>query len=80
MKGQLLTLKLKIRAKGAPVESAKFMGHGVCDSISRSVTLPVATRDPDIIHKEVLSLLRQLKGNTFLKCKTTFFKLVLCNL
>lgn len=45
------------------METAKFMGHGVCDSVSRSLTLPVATRDPDMIHKEVQVLLRQLKGS-----------------
>jgi hypothetical protein len=59
-----LTLKLKIRAKDAPVETAKFMGHGVCDSISRSTTLCSATRDTKIVEKEVQILLKQLKGST----------------
>ena len=58
-----MTLKLKIRAKDAPIETAKFMGHGVCDSISRSTTLTVATRDTKIIEKEVTILLKQLQGN-----------------
>lgn len=62
MRGKLLTLKLKIRAKDAPVETAKFMGHGVCDSISRSTTLCSATRDTKIVEKEVQILLKQLKG------------------
>ena len=57
-----MTLKLKIRAKDAPIETAKFMGHGVCDSISRSTSLSMPTRDSKAIHREVLSLLRQLKG------------------
>ena len=68
VRGRLLTLKLKIRAKDAPVETAKFMGHGVCDSISRSTTLAVATRDPKVIDKEVMLLLRQLKGEYFSIC------------
>lgn len=34
--GQKLTLKVKIRKKDAPVESVKFGGHGVCDSLSKS--------------------------------------------
>lgn len=59
-----MTLKLKIRAKDAPVETAKFMGHGVCDSISRSTTLCSATRDTKIVEKEVQILLKQLKGST----------------
>lgn len=63
VRGRLLTLKLKIRAKDAPVETAKFMGHGVCDSISRSTALAVPTRDPKVIDKEIMLLLRQLKGN-----------------
>lgn len=62
MRGRLLTLKLKIRAKDAPVETAKFMGHGVCDSLSRSTAMTAATRDADVIHREVMTLLRQLKG------------------
>ncbi|XP_046443006.1 DNA repair protein REV1-like isoform X2 [Daphnia pulex] len=61
VRGKLLTLKLKIRAKDAPVETAKFMGHGVCDSISRSTTLCSATRDTKIVEKEVQILLKQLK-------------------
>ncbi|KAI9564501.1 hypothetical protein GHT06_008240 [Daphnia sinensis] len=61
VRGRLLTLKLKIRAKDAPIETAKFMGHGVCDSISRSTTLVTATREIKIIEKEVQILLKQLK-------------------
>jgi len=61
VRGRSLTLKLKVRAKDAPVESAKFMGHGYCDSLSRSITLSVATRDANVIHRQVLALLRPLK-------------------
>ncbi|XP_045030014.1 LOW QUALITY PROTEIN: DNA repair protein REV1-like [Daphnia magna] len=61
VRGRLLTLKLKIRAKDAPVETAKFMGHGVCDSISRSTTLVTASHETKIIEKEVQILLKQLK-------------------
>ena len=62
VRGRLLTLKLKVRAKDAPVETAKFMGHGVCDSISRSVSLAAPTRDPAAFHRETMALLRQLKS------------------
>ena len=34
-KGKSIVLKLMIRAKDAPEETAKFLGHGVCDNISR---------------------------------------------
>jgi hypothetical protein len=37
-RGRCLTLKVKRRQAGAP-EPAKFLGHGVCDNISRSITL-----------------------------------------
>ncbi|KAK7068222.1 deoxycytidyl transferase [Halocaridina rubra] len=61
LKGKCITLKLKIRAKDAPVETAKFMGHGVCDNIAKSVSLNLATSSADTIEREVLSMLRQLK-------------------
>jgi hypothetical protein len=38
VRGRALTLKVKRRQIGAP-EPAKFLGHGPCDSSSRSVTL-----------------------------------------
>lgn len=35
MKGKKLTLKIMVRKAGAPIESAKFGGHGICDNIAR---------------------------------------------
>lgn len=35
MKGKRLTLKIMVRKPGAPVETAKFGGHGICDNIAR---------------------------------------------
>lgn len=49
-----------IRKKGAP-ESAKHMGHGICDNISKSATVPQPTDDAKVIAKESVSLLQQLK-------------------
>eukprot|EP00112_Aurelia_sp_Birch-Aquarium-sp1_P007254 Seg179.3 transcript_id=Seg179.3/GoldUCD/mRNA.D3Y31 product="DNA repair protein REV1" protein_id=Seg179.3/GoldUCD/D3Y31 len=60
MKGSQITLKLMIRKKGAP-ESAKHMGHGICDNISKSATVPQPTDDAKVIAKESVSLLQQLK-------------------
>ncbi|XP_064643309.1 DNA repair protein REV1-like isoform X2 [Lineus longissimus] len=62
VKGRTITLKLKVRSKGAPVETSKFMGHGVVDNFSKSVTLPVATNNPNIIAAECMSLFRALKA------------------
>ncbi|GLG94483.1 DNA repair protein REV1, partial [Gryllus bimaculatus] len=61
VRSRQVTLKLMIRAKDAPVETAKFMGHGACDNISRSVSLGTPTDDPDIIYREAVALERQLK-------------------
>lgn len=62
-RGKQITLKLMVRAKDAPVETAKYMGHGACDSISRSVTLGSPTDDPNIIYREVLVLGKQVNAS-----------------
>ncbi|CAG0916673.1 unnamed protein product [Notodromas monacha] len=55
-----LTLKLEVRAPGAPVEPVKYMGIGVCDSLSRQVKLPQSTRDPVAIFREAWKLYNAL--------------------
>ncbi|XP_039756806.1 DNA repair protein Rev1 isoform X2 [Pararge aegeria] len=57
--GKCITLKLMVRAKDAPLETAKFMGHGFCDPISKSTTLQNATNDINIITKEVISICKK---------------------
>ncbi|CAL9198055.1 DNA repair protein REV1-like isoform X1 [Musa acuminata AAA Group] len=42
LQGRAITLKVKKRKKGAK-EPLKFMGCGDCESVSRSITVPVAT-------------------------------------
>merc|ERR1719210_2503126 len=49
-----------VRAADAPEETAKYNGHGVCDNLSRSVTLASATCSPQAICKEVTSLMKTL--------------------
>ncbi|XP_077982808.1 DNA repair protein REV1-like [Glandiceps talaboti] len=61
MKGKSITLKLKVRKAGAPVDPAKFMGHGVCDNFAKSSTLGTPTDNADIITRECLTLLRNMK-------------------
>lgn len=60
MKGKLITFKVMVRAKDAPVETAKFMGHGACDYCTRSAPLTVASDDPDVISKNVINIYNQL--------------------
>ncbi|RUS73466.1 hypothetical protein EGW08_018776 [Elysia chlorotica] len=63
VKGRSITLKLMIRRPDAPQESAKFMGHGICNTINKSSNLPVGTNDEDLISREVISLYRSQKVN-----------------
>lgn len=39
-----------------------FLGHGICNNFSKSVTLPMATDDAKIVCRETMSLLKQLKA------------------
>ncbi|KYM87069.1 DNA repair protein REV1 [Atta colombica] len=59
-KGRCITLKLMIRAEEAPKETAKFMGHGLCNYITKSKNLIAAVDDVSIIKKEVISIWNQL--------------------
>lgn len=57
---QCLTLMIKKRREGEPVEPWKYMGHGVCDNFSKSQVLTEPTDDELIIGKVCIELLRQL--------------------
>ncbi|KAJ8524569.1 hypothetical protein ON010_g16548 [Phytophthora cinnamomi] len=54
-----LTLLIKKRREGAPIEPSKFMGHGVCDNFSKSQVLSEATDDQNVIGTACVELLRQ---------------------
>lgn len=62
-KGKAVTLKLKMRKEDAPKQTAKFMGHGVCDSITKSVLLKYATNDPVVIANQCYQLIQGMKLN-----------------
>ncbi|XP_078719445.1 DNA repair protein REV1 isoform X1 [Lampetra fluviatilis] len=63
VRGRRLTLKVMVRKAGAPVETAKFGGHGVCDNASRSIALEQATDSAAVVAREAISLYRQLRVN-----------------
>ncbi|XP_040585201.1 DNA repair protein REV1 isoform X2 [Mesocricetus auratus] len=63
MKGKRLTLKIMIRKPGAPVETAKFGGHGICDNIARTITLDQATDSAKVIGKATLNMFHTMKLN-----------------
>lgn len=55
-RGKSITLKYMIRSKDAPLETAKFMGHGVCDNLTKSHSLQDFTCSLDVIVKTVLQI------------------------
>ncbi|KAJ8719750.1 hypothetical protein PYW08_011925 [Mythimna loreyi] len=57
--GKCITLKLMVRDEKAPVETAKFMGHGFCNVINKSTSLNNATNDVEVITKEVISICKK---------------------
>ncbi|XP_073867175.1 DNA repair protein REV1 isoform X16 [Macaca fascicularis] len=63
MKGKRLTLKIMVRKAGAPIETAKFGGHGICDNVARTVTLDQATDNAKIIGKAMLNMFHTMKLN-----------------
>lgn len=62
-KGRCITLKLMVKTKEAPEETAKFMGHGVCDNFSKSVNLPSETSDSGVITRFVIFVLDNFSLN-----------------
>lgn len=60
-KGRCVTLKLMVRAKNAPVDPAKFMGHGLCDNFTKSKNFMTPVDDEGIITKDVLGLWEQMQ-------------------
>ncbi|EFA04888.1 DNA repair protein REV1-like Protein [Tribolium castaneum] len=63
MRAKTVTLKLMIRAADAPLETAKFLGHGLCDSVSKSQTLAHHISDVKILHREVRTLYDKMNVN-----------------
>jgi DNA repair protein REV1 len=61
VKGKQLTLKVMKRSADAPLDPPKHLGHGLCDSFSKSIILGVATNQQDIIKRETLSMLKSLR-------------------
>uniref|UniRef100_A0A0A1WDT0 DNA repair protein REV1 n=1 Tax=Zeugodacus cucurbitae TaxID=28588 RepID=A0A0A1WDT0_ZEUCU len=55
-----VTLKLMVRAKDAPLEAAKFMGHGVCDHVTKSVSLSDYTCDVEVITRTAIATMKAL--------------------
>ena len=52
---------MKVRKATAPKDSAKHMGHGICDNMTRSISLPAAISDAPAIKRYVWLLIDQIK-------------------
>lgn len=51
-----ITLKLMVRCANAPLQTAKFMGHGICDTFTKTCNLNVATTRGEILSSECMRL------------------------
>ncbi|XP_026127889.1 DNA repair protein REV1-like [Carassius auratus] len=61
LRGRRITLKVMVRKPGAPVEPAKYGGHGICDNFARSVLLAQPTDSGQLIAAEVIKLFHAMK-------------------
>lgn len=61
VKGKHLTMKIMRRSLDAPLDPAKHLGHGRCDTFNKSATFGVATHNYETIGKEAVSILRSFK-------------------
>ncbi|XP_043105477.1 DNA repair protein REV1 isoform X2 [Puntigrus tetrazona] len=61
LRGRRITLKVMVRKPGAPVEPAKYGGHGICDNFARSVLLAQPTDSGQLIATEAIKLFHAMK-------------------
>lgn len=61
LRGRRIILKVMVRKPGAPVEPAKYGGHGICDNFARSVLLAQPTDSGQLIAAEVIKLFHAMK-------------------
>ena len=61
VKGKCITLKFMMRSADAPKETSKHLGHGICDSVSKSRVLANFTDDLGMIKREVGQLLADMR-------------------
>ncbi|KAL2123239.1 hypothetical protein VTJ04DRAFT_3694 [Mycothermus thermophilus] len=61
VKGRHLTMKIMRRSPDAPLDPAKHLGHGKCDTFTKSVSFGVATNDAELLGKEAVAILRSYK-------------------
>ncbi|XP_071333938.1 DNA repair protein REV1 [Trachinotus anak] len=61
LRGRRVTLKVMVRKVGAPLEPAKYGGHGICDNFARTVMLAQSTDSGQLIATAVIKLFHAMK-------------------
>uniref|UniRef100_A0A7N8WMY3 DNA repair protein REV1 n=1 Tax=Mastacembelus armatus TaxID=205130 RepID=A0A7N8WMY3_9TELE len=61
VRGRRVTLKVMVRKVGAPLEPAKYGGHGICDNLAKTVMLAQCTDSGQLIAAAVIKLLHAMK-------------------
>ncbi|KDN48842.1 DNA/RNA polymerase, partial [Tilletiaria anomala UBC 951] len=61
--GRKVQVAVMVRAKDAPVEAPKFLGHGVCQTYNKSAKLSSSTHDPAQIKRTAWSLIKALNAD-----------------
>ncbi|XP_074551111.1 DNA repair protein REV1 [Halichoeres trimaculatus] len=61
LRGRRVTLKVMVRKVGAPLESAKYGGHGICDNLAKTVMLAQSTDSGELIAAAVIKLFHGMK-------------------
>ncbi|XP_065211297.1 DNA repair protein REV1 [Planococcus citri] len=61
LKGSSITLKFMVKSKDAPYESAKFLGHGICDAITKTISLNQPTSDANVICRIAIKIMQDFK-------------------
>ncbi|XP_056245777.1 DNA repair protein REV1 isoform X1 [Seriola aureovittata] len=61
LRGRRVTLKVMVRKVGAPLEPAKYGGHGICDNLARTVMLVQSTDSGQLIATAVIKLFHAMK-------------------
>nr|XP_020504038.1 DNA repair protein REV1 [Labrus bergylta] len=61
LRGRRVTLKVMVRKVGAPLEPAKYGGHGICDNLAKTVMLAQSTDSGELIAAAVIKLFHGMK-------------------
>ncbi|XP_049584982.1 DNA repair protein REV1 isoform X2 [Syngnathus scovelli] len=61
LQGRRVTLKVMVRKEGAPQETAKYGGHGICDNFAKTVMLAQSTASGQLIAATVIKMFHTMK-------------------